>query len=109
MSKRPALPRCGAGRRAAAERVAVPRLSAFYGITIWMYYAESGHTVPHFHARYAGDDASFSMDGRLLAGGLPSRPTRLVLDWAALHRDELLLNWHRIRRGQAIAHIEALP
>jgi hypothetical protein len=32
----------------------MPRISYFYGIGIWMYWNEGGHTLPHFHARYGG-------------------------------------------------------
>jgi hypothetical protein len=28
----------------------MPRLSAFYGIAIYMYWNERDHPVPHFHA-----------------------------------------------------------
>jgi hypothetical protein len=38
----------------------VPRISAFYGIAITMYYAE--HGMPHFHALYAGQDISIAID-----------------------------------------------
>ena len=37
----------------------VPRVSAFYGIVIAMYFDE--HGVPHFHARYAGQQASVAI------------------------------------------------
>jgi len=87
----------------------VPRISTFYGITIWMYYEEGAHAVPHFHARYSGRTASFTVDGRRLAGELPNRAARLVIEWAALHRDELLLNWERARRGDALVDVEPLP
>ena len=86
----------------------MPRISAFYGITVWMYYEEGAHAVPHFHAGYAGQRASFSVDGRPLAGALPTRATRLVLEWAALHREELLLNWERARRGDTLVSDEPL-
>ena len=37
-----------------------------------MYYAE--HGVPHFHALYAGEEASIAIDTlEVLAGGLPDR------------------------------------
>jgi len=41
----------------------VPRISAFYGITIWMYWNEGVHARPHFHARYAGQAASVDFSG----------------------------------------------
>jgi len=34
----------------------VPRVSAFYGIVIAMYFDE--HALPYFHARYTGERAS---------------------------------------------------
>jgi hypothetical protein len=39
----------------------VPRISAFYGITILMYWNEGRHARPHFHARYAGEAASLAV------------------------------------------------
>src|SRR4051794_8387082 len=36
-------------------RRCLPRISEFYGIVVEMYFAD--HAPPHFHARYAGDEA----------------------------------------------------
>jgi hypothetical protein len=42
----------------------MPRISAFYGIVIWMYHDEAHHLGrPHFHARY-GDDGGVGRDRR---------------------------------------------
>jgi hypothetical protein len=42
-----------------------------------MYYAE--HGVAHFHALYAGQDASIAIESlEVLAGSLPERALRLV-------------------------------
>lgn len=87
----------------------MPRISAFYGITIWMYHGEGIHSLAHFHARYGDQAASFTLGGRLLAGNLPARARRLVVQWAALHHDELLSNWERARRGEPLAGVEPLP
>jgi len=46
----------------------MPRISAFYGIVIYMYWNEKDHPVAHFHAYHAGRRASVSMDGEVLAG-----------------------------------------
>jgi len=54
------------------------RISAFYGITIWMYWNEGAHARPHFHARYAGSVASIDFDGNAIAGSLPRRALALV-------------------------------
>ncbi len=73
----------------------MPRVSAFYGITIFMYWNEGQHSWPHFHARYAGEAASVDLEGSLIAGALPRRALSLVSEWAQLHADELLANWAR--------------
>jgi hypothetical protein len=58
----------------------MPRISSFYGITIWMYWNEGKHARPHFHARYAGEVASVDLEGRLIAGSLPRRALALVAE-----------------------------
>lgn len=87
----------------------MPRISAFYGITIWMYWNEGVHARPHFHARYADQAASVDLSGAVIAGSLPRRALALVAEWAALHEDELLANWERARRDDQLRPIEPLP
>jgi Domain of unknown function (DUF4160) len=86
----------------------VPRISAFYGIVIWMYWNEGIHARPHFHARYAGQVASVDFVGTVIAGSLPSRALVLVVEWTALHREELRANWKRARREEPLEQIEPL-
>ena len=88
----------------------MPRVSAFYGISIYMYFDETEHEGrPHFHARHAGRWASFAIDPlHLLANGLTGRDVQLVLEWAEEHRDELLGNWERARRHARLARIAPL-
>ena len=77
----------------------MPEISRFFGIVIRMFYAE--HGVPHFHARYGRDLVSVRIDGlTILSGSLPPRALGMVLEWAALHRGELLENWERLRRAE---------
>jgi hypothetical protein len=86
----------------------MPRISAFYGIAITMYYAE--HGVPHFHALYAGEDVSISIETlEILGGSLPDRALRLVRGWAKLHREELEADWGLAREGQPLERIPPLP
>lgn len=87
----------------------MPRISAFYGITIWMYWNEGAHSRPHFHARYSGHAASIDFAGELIAGSLPRRALALAAEWAGLHRDELAANWERARREEPLSPIEPLP
>lgn len=89
----------------------MPRISAFYGIVIWMYHDEMQHLGrPHFHAGYAGDEASVDIESLdVIAGGLAPRALRLVVEWAREHQDELRQNWERARRHQPLQRIEPLP
>ncbi len=100
-----------AGVRGVGDDQLVPRISAFYGIVIWMYYDESPHVGrPHFHARYGEDEASVDIDERtILAGELPRRALRLVVEWAREHEAELQENWERARRNEPLEQIDPLP
>jgi len=85
----------------------VPEISRFFGIVIAMYYKEL--LPPHFHAKYAGHRASFSIqDLTIIEGGLPRRAVSLVLEWAFQHRDDLTANWDRAQRKEALVHVEPL-
>ena len=60
----------------------MPRISAFYGVVIYMYWNERDHPVAHFHAYHAGRRASVSADGTVLAGSLEPRALQFVQEWA---------------------------
>ena len=85
----------------------MPSICEFFGIAIYMYYND--HLPPHFHAEYSGDEARFEIRTlRLNRGSLPRRAHNLVIEWADLHRVELMDNWERARRGEALLDIEPL-
>lgn len=71
----------------------MPRISAFYGVVIYMYWNERDHPVAHFHAYHAGRRASVSADGVVLAGSMEPRALGFVQEWASLRRDEIVANW----------------
>jgi hypothetical protein len=102
------------GRFAGVRRIGhdrpVPRISAFYGIVVFMYHDESHHLGrPHFHARYGDDEASIDIaDLAVIAGRLPPRALRLVVEWASAHRAELRQNWERARLHRPLQPIEPL-
>jgi hypothetical protein len=86
----------------------MPRISAFYGIVITMYFED--HNPPHFHARYADSHAAVALDDlALIVGELPNRALRLVREWAALHHDELESNWRLAFVGKTPVPIDPLP
>lgn len=86
----------------------VPRISAFYGIVIAMYYRD--HPPPHFHAIYGEDEAQIVIETlEPLRGDLPARALRLVREWADLHREELQANWAKAAVHEPLDTIEPLP
>ena len=85
----------------------MPELSRFYGIVIAMYYDE--HPPPHFHAIYGSEKAEFVIDPPgLLKGSMSPRAISLIIEWAWLHRDELLEAWEQREAGRRPRHIEPL-
>jgi hypothetical protein len=85
----------------------MPEISRFFGIVIRMYFAD--HQPPHFHALYGEDEVLISIDTlAVLRGSLPRRALAMVLEWAALHREELRSDWSLAAAGRALAPIEPL-
>jgi Domain of unknown function (DUF4160) len=85
----------------------VPRISAFYGIAIYMYYRD--HAPPHFHAIYGEYEATVAIEtAEVLEGRLPRRARTLVSEWAAAHRGELEHSWQLARASQPLPTIEGL-
>lgn len=89
----------------------MPRICSFYGITIWMYYDETHHEGrPHFHARYGEAEAAIDIEKlAVIAGKLPPRARRLVIEWASARQAELRNNWARAREHQPLIAVEPLP
>ncbi len=85
----------------------MPSISEFFGIVIYIYYND--HAPPHFHAEYAEREALFRMDTlEIYSGELPNRARALVVEWASLHRNELLENWERAKQGVPLREVEPL-
>lgn len=85
----------------------MPVISRFYGIVIMMYFQD--HNPPHFHAKYEGQLAVYSIKGcRLIAGKFPPRATRLIKEWAKLHEKELTEDWKIAQKEGKLKSIEPL-
>lgn len=83
----------------------MPTISMFYGIIISLFfYDDERHKLPHIHAKYQGQDASFS----ILDGEIPVAKTRLVQAWIEIHRESLLADWELAVNGQTPFVIEPL-
>ena len=71
----------------------MPTISVFYGISIRMYWLD--HSPPHFHAECVGEEAVIDIRKlNVIRGSLRGRALALTLERAAIHREELLEDWH---------------
>jgi len=60
------------------------------------------HTPPHLHAAYAEHELIIGINPiNVLQGSAPARVRSMVLEWAALHQQELADDWDRCRNAQA--------
>jgi len=85
----------------------MPEISRFFGITVQMYYSD--HEPPHFHVRYSGQKALIAIETlALLRGSLSPRALGLVMEWAALHRAELIEDWNLARAEAQLRPIAPL-
>ena len=85
----------------------MPEISRFFGIIIRMYFDD--HPPPHFHAVYGKYEVQIRINPiTTLHGGLPRRAESMVIEWAALHQQELMENWRRLHSEQPAERIEPL-
>jgi hypothetical protein len=85
----------------------MPVISTFYGILIYMYWND--HAPPHFHAKYGEFQALINIkDFSVIEGKLPPKALGLVVEWASIHREELLENWELGIEGKTFKKIEPL-
>lgn len=72
-----------------------------------MYFGD--HPPPHFHAVYQGEEVQISTETlEVIKGRIRRRALVLVLEWAALHREELRRAWDVASRNQEPDKIEPL-
>jgi len=85
----------------------MPELSRFLGISIMMYFDD--HNPPHFHVKYNEYRALISiLELKVIEGLLPARILGLVVEWAELHKDELIKNWDMVKNTGKFIKIEPL-
>jgi len=85
----------------------MPQISYFFGIIIRMFYDE--HNPPHFHAQYGEYNCCIDIQTlSVIEGHLPARALGLVIEWAILHKNELLNNWHHIEQQKPLNKITPL-
>lgn len=88
----------------------MPEISRFFGIVVRMFgFDADRHHRPHFHVEYQGEKASYGIDPvEMIAGSLPISQQRSVEEWAELHQDELMENWHLLVVGKPANKIDPL-
>ena len=86
----------------------MPTISFFYGIMIKMFFDD--HAPPHFHAEYGENELIVGITPiKVLHGDAHQRMKSMVLEWAALHQEELFENWglcKTLRTPKSIAPLE---
>ena len=85
----------------------MPVVSSFYGMVIYFFFKD--HNPPHFHVKYNEHNAvilieTFGVD----EGYLPGKALGLVVEWASIHKDELIKNWELAKAGKNPIKIEPL-
>jgi len=89
------------------EHEAMPRISQFYGISIYMYFRD--HAPPHFHAIFGEFEVTVDIDtANVTEGKFPRRAKSLVTEWATIHREDLRNNWGLARASQPLNPIDPL-
>jgi len=77
------------------ELITMPVIARFYGLIIKMYFQQSEHNPPHFHAvygEYIGVIDILTLE--MLEGDLPPKALSMVQEWAAIHKEALKTIWN---------------
>lgn len=85
----------------------MPEICRFFGIVIAVFYDD--HNPPHFHARYGGKKVSIEIQTlKVLDGEISPRALGLVVEWASLHKEELMKDWELAGANKPPEKIEPL-
>lgn len=85
----------------------MPEISRFFGIIIRMFFDD--HLPPHFHAEYGEDEVLININTlSVISGKLKARALGLVMEWALIHQNELLVEWDKAKNLKALGKIEPL-
>ena len=85
----------------------MPEISRFFGIIIRMYYDD--HPPPHFHAIYGEQEMQVGIDPIVILNGhVPRRAISMVIEWAAVHQQELMHNWQSLETDRPVLRIDPL-
>ncbi len=66
------------------------------------------HAPPHFHAEYGEYEVTVEIASGVVTGKFPRRALNMVLEWFALHRNELADDWQRASQKLPLEPIDPL-
>ena len=84
----------------------VPEISRFLGIVVAIFYRE--HGPAHFHAYYGEFEITVEIENGVVSGRFPQRALGHVLEWFAMHKQELVENWALARNSKPLKRISPL-
>ena len=85
----------------------MPEICCFFGIVVTMYYND--HAPSHFHVRYGEQKATVGIESlTILQGWLSPRTMGMVVEWAALRRQELRDDWDLAPRQEPLRKVKPL-
>ena len=85
----------------------MPEISRFLGIVIYTYFND--HDPPHFHVKYNEFRAKIGIEQLMIMDGqLPGRVLGLVIEWAEIHKKELIKNWYDLKGEGTFSKIKPL-
>lgn len=87
----------------------MPIISQFYGIIISMFFSESDkHHLPHLHARYNSNKATYDLESNRINGEMPLKQDKLIQAWIQIHKEELNSLWILMREENKYFKIKPL-
>lgn len=84
----------------------MPEISRFLGINVRLYYRD--HGPAHVHAEYGDYEVSLGIETGIISGTFPRRAMTALLEWHALHEEELLAAGQQAAGEHQLDRIEPL-
>jgi len=84
----------------------MPEISRFLGIVIRFYHRD--HGPPHVHAEYGDYEVTLEIETGIISGRFPRRAMTALLEWYAMHEQELLTTSQQAAEDHQLDRIEPL-
>lgn len=69
---------------------------------------DAHHNPAHFHAWYGDYKVSVDIMNGVIKGKMPRKELKFIFEWLDLHKEELLINWEKTKKGSKLNTIEPL-